>query len=181
MTEANPIPLEPPTPPAGAPVAASASTAPIAPRKTNRTLLKYLGFGILTLGIYDIVVLTESANTVNIAAHDGKRTMHYCLLAFLVSPITLGIAGLVWYNNFSNRIGDELARRGLERTVSARDYWLWSVLWALIVSVPVSLLANLVAPGWFALDLLAIIGPCVYVNKLFTALNALAADYNAKG
>jgi hypothetical protein len=171
MTEPTAAPIAQPTP----------AQPPVAPRKTNRTLLKYLGFGIITLGIYDIVVLTESANTVNIAAHDGKRTMHYCLLAFLVSPITLGIASLVWYNNFSNRIGDELARRGLERTVSAKDYWLWSVLWAFAVSVPVAALANLVNPVWGILNLLAIVGPCIYVNKLLNSLNALAADYNAKG
>ena len=89
------------------------STVPAAKRKTNKSLAKYIFLSIITLGIYGLVVMSSVSNDVNIAAsrYDGKRTMHYCLLAFLVGPITLGIAYIVWFHKISNRIGKELKRK----------------------------------------------------------------------
>ena len=84
--------------------------------------------------------------------------MHFCLLYFLVAPITLGIGGIVWFHRISNRIGDELRRRNIDYRLSAADFWLWNVLGALIF-----------------------IGPFVYFHKLFKATNLMCADYNAKG
>ena len=51
--------------------------------------------------------MTESTNTVNLIAdrYDGKKTMHYCLMFFLVGWITAGIAWFVWWHRISNRIG----------------------------------------------------------------------------
>ncbi|MCI1902132.1 MAG: DUF4234 domain-containing protein [Bifidobacteriaceae bacterium] len=128
--------------------------------RTDRSLLKYILFGIITLGIYDIVVLTETTNTVNtiISRYDGRRSMHYLLMFFIFGWLTGGIAWLVWYHRISNRIGDELQRRGHDRLISASDYWLWGILGSLIV-----------------------VGPFVYLYKLFNAVNTLAWDYNQRG
>ncbi len=84
--------------------------------------------------------------------------MHFCLLFFLVGPITLGIADIVWFHRISNRIGNELKRRQIAYSFSASDYWLWNVLGAAIV-----------------------IGPFVYLNKLFKAMNMLSENYNING
>ena len=52
--------------------------------------------------IYGIVVMSSISNDINLIAgrYDGKKTMHYCLLIFIVGPITCGIATLVGIINF---------------------------------------------------------------------------------
>ena len=93
-----------------------ASTAPVGQVKTNRSLLKVILLTIVTLGIYNLVFFSSISNDINVMAsrYDGKKTMHYCLLFFLVGPFTLGIGYWVWYHKMSNRIGSELDRRGIE-------------------------------------------------------------------
>lgn len=133
---------------------------PIGQLKTNRGLLKYILLTIVTFGIYPLVFMSSISNDVNIVCsrYDGKKTMHYCLLFFLVGPITFGIAYIVWAHKISNRIGNELKRRGVGYSFSATDYWLWNVLGSLIA-----------------------VGPFVYLHKLSTAMNLLNKDYNNKG
>ncbi len=136
------------------------STAPVGQLKTNKSLLKLILLSIITLGIYAIVVMSSVSNDVNIIAsrYDGKKTMHYCLLFFLVGPITLGIADLVWNHRIANRIGGELKRRGVGYSLGAKDFWLWGILGTLIV-----------------------VGPFVYTHKLLKGCNLMCADYNQKG
>lgn len=156
---------------------------PLRPERTDRRLWKYLVFGVLTLGIYQIVVMTELANAANRIIRDGRRTMHYCLLFFLVSWITLGIATLVWYHRLSNRIGDELQRRGYANMISASDFWLFDVLAGGVFATPYAyfnLSYDYAAGWWDGLGVLAVIGPCYYLYKLFRAMNALCWDENAR-
>lgn len=136
------------------------ANAPVGQLKTNKGLLKTILLSVITLGIYPLVVMSAVSNDINIVAsrYDGKRTMHFCLLAFIVFPITMGIGGIVWYHRISDRIGNELKRRGVNYSFSAADYWLWSVLGSLIV-----------------------IGPFVYMHKLFKAVNLMNAHYNQNG
>ncbi len=136
------------------------STAPVGQLKTNKSLLKYVLLSLITFGIYGIVVMSSVSNDINVVAsrYDGKKTMHYCLLLFLVGPVTFGIAYFVWYHRISNRIGGELARRGLPYSFSASDYWLWNILGAFIV-----------------------VGPFVYYYKMFKAVNMINANYNING
>ncbi|MBQ9953748.1 MAG: DUF4234 domain-containing protein [Clostridia bacterium] len=135
-------------------------TAPVGQLKTNKGLLKTILLSIITCGIYGLVVMSAVSNDINIVAsrYDGKKTMHYCLLTFLIAPITMGIAGIVWSHKISNRIGAELKRRGIAYNFSASDYWLWNVLGALIV-----------------------VGPFIYMHKLFKAVNQMNAHYNVNG
>lgn len=135
-------------------------TAPASQLKTNRGLLKFILLNIITLGIYSLVIFSGISSDINVIAsrYDGKKTMHFCLLFFLVGPITLGIADIVWFHRISNRIGNELKRRQIAYSFSASDYWLWNVLGAAIV-----------------------IGPFVYLNKLFKAMNMLSENYNING
>lgn len=125
---------------------------------TSRGLLKFIFFNIITIGIYGIVILTKIANEVNliVSPYDKRHTMHFCLLLFIISPITLGIGTLVWWNNICGRIGNELYRRGSSVSLSAGTYWGWSVLGVLLFGI----------------------GPYIFLYKFFKASNALNKLYN---
>ena len=136
------------------------STAPVGQLKTNKSLVKFILLSLITFGIYGIVILSSVSNDINIIAsrYDGKRTMHYCLLCFLVGNITFGIGYIVWYHKISSRIGAELNRRGINYSFGEKDYWLWNVLGSLII-----------------------VGPFIYINKLLKATNLLCENYNING
>lgn len=127
--------------------------------KTNRGLLKFILLTIVTFGIYSIVMFSGISEDINVivGGKDGKKTMHYCLIFFLFSWLTFGIAPIVWYHRISARIGNELSARGISYSFGAGSYWGWCILGALIG-----------------------VGPLVYVHKLCKAMNLLAADYNSK-
>ena len=128
--------------------------------KTDRTLVKYIFLSILTFGIYGLVQMSGVSTDINIVAspHDGKKTMHFCLMFFVMTWLTLGIAPLVWYNNISERIGRELQRRGISYEFGARTYWLWNILGSMIM-----------------------VGPFIYYHRLFKSMNLIAEDYNLHG
>lgn len=128
--------------------------------RTERGLAKMFFLGIITFGIYPLVVeshISEELNLV-VSPHDGRRTMHYCLIYFIFSWLTMGIAPLVWYHRTSDRMGDELRRRQLDYEFGATDFWLWCILGSLII-----------------------VGPYVYIHKRMKAMNLINADYNEKG
>ena len=124
---------------------------------TNFTLLKFVFLGLITIGIYDIVILSIIGNNINKVAgpYDGRETMHYCLIFFIFSWLTFGIVPLVWYHRLSNRVGEEQFRRTGRSTVGAVDFWLWGVLGCLII-----------------------VGPFIYYWKLLHAMNDIDAHYN---
>ncbi|PWL87652.1 MAG: hypothetical protein DBY14_05870 [Escherichia coli] len=134
--------------------------APVAQLKTDRGLVKFILLSLVTLGIYSIVYYSCISSDINIIAsrYDGKKTMHFCLMSFILTPITLGIYTLVWYHQLSNRIGAELKRRGIDFDFGAKDFWLWNILGSLIF-----------------------VGPFIYVHKLCKAMNLLSEDFNMRG
>ena len=136
------------------------NATPVYQLSTNKSLLKFILLNLITFGIYGIVILSAVSTDINTIAsrYDGKKTMHYCLLLFVVGPLTLGIADLVWFHRISNRMGAELARRGISYSFDATTFWLWNVLGALII-----------------------VGPFVYLYKMFTACNMLCENYNVNG
>lgn len=136
------------------------SSRPARQLRTKRGLAKFILLGIITLGIYDLWQMSEIGESLNLMAsrRDGKKTMHYCLLFFLVGPFTLGIGYLVWFHRMSGRIGEEQRARGMAPTVTAATFWLWDFLGSLII-----------------------VGPAIYYYKLLHAMNDLSADYNVRG
>ncbi len=128
--------------------------------RTNRSLIKYILLSIITLGIYELVMMSHISEEINLVAspHDGKKTMHFCLLFFIFSWLTLGIAPFVWFHRISARMGNELTRRGISYSFGASDFWLWNILGAIII-----------------------VGPFVYIHKFLKAQNLINADYNQKG
>lgn len=137
------------------------TTPPVIPLRTDRGLTKFFFLSLITLGIYGIVVMSHISTEINDIAtkHDGKQTMHFCLIYFIFGWLTFGIATLVWYHRLSNRIGMELVRRRLPYSFSSGTFWGW---------------------GFFG-SLLFGLGPLVYTHKLMHAMNHLAADYNRVG
>ena len=158
--ENNNVNYTTPAAPVAAPAAPAYAPAPAVPLNTNRSLLKFILLNLITLGIYGIVILSGISTDINTIAsrYDGKKTMHYCLIFFLLTGLTLGIAPLVWFHRLSARIGQELTRRGIAYSFDAGSFWGWNVLGACIV-----------------------VGPFIYLYKLLHAMNLLCADYNAKG
>jgi len=138
----------------------SANTTPMIQLKTNRGMVKTVLLSIITCGIYGIVVFSNISRDINILAsrYDGKKTMHYCLMFFMISIFTLEIGQLVWWHRLSARIDRELSRRGIAYHFSAGTYWGWNILGSLIG-----------------------IGPFIYLHKLCKAMNLLCEDYNARG
>lgn len=138
----------------------NASTAPVGQLKTNKGLIKTLLLSFITFGIYSIVVMSAVSSDINIVAsrYDGKKTMHYCLLFFLVAPLTFGIGAIVWSHKISSRIGAELRRRGVDYNFGAFDFWFWNTIGCLII-----------------------VGPFIYQHKLFKAVNKMNEHYNMYG
>ena len=136
------------------------SAAPVGQLKTNRGFIKLLLLSLITFGLYPLFFYASIGNDVNVicSRYDGKKTMNYWLLFFLVGPLTCGIGYIVWIHKLSNRIGKEMDRRNLPHRISAGTYWLWNTLGLLIA-----------------------VGPLVYIYKLCKAMNTLAKHYNTYG
>ena len=134
--------------------------APVGKLNINRSLTKYILLGIITFGIYPLVVMSSISSDINTIAsrYDGKKTMHFCLVTFIFSWLTCGIVPLVWYHRISNRIGNELSRRGIAYSFDAGTFWGWNILGSLIF-----------------------VGPFVYIHKLCRAMNLISGHYNVYG
>lgn len=134
--------------------------APAVQLRTDRGLAKMILLSLITFGIYALVVESHIGEELNLIAsrHDGRRTMHFCLIYFIFSWLTLGIAPIVWYHRTSDRMHGELVRRQIDYDFGATDFWLWCILGSLIV-----------------------IGPYVYIYKRMKAMNLINEDYNQKG
>lgn len=159
--EAEPI-QETPAAPMPTPVERPVVKQPVAPRiqlPTKRGLGKMFFLGLLTLGIYPIVIWSRIVTELNIVAsrYDGKRTMPY-FAACALAPFTLGIYGLVWIHNMCNRVGGELQRRNIDYSFGASTFWLWGVLGSLII-----------------------VGPFIFTHKLMKSMNLINADFNVRG
>lgn len=126
----------------------------------DRSLTKMILFGFITLGIYNIIVMTKISREINIVAskYDGRTTTNALWIILLWSWLTGGIASIVWTHCICNRIGNELQRRQVPKTFGASDFWGWCILGALIY-----------------------VGPFIFVHKFMHAMNHLNADYNKKG
>ena len=124
---------------------------------TDRSLTKFILLGIITFGIYDIFVLSGIASDINTIAsrYDRRHTMNFCLILFIFSWMTFGIAPLVWIIRLSSRIGNEQKRRQIPQTMSVDVFLIWSILGSLIG-----------------------IGPLIYLYKLLHSMNELCMDYN---
>ena len=125
----------------------------------GRSLLKMVLLGLITAGIYPMVIWSRIVTEINIAASrtDGKRTMPYFAMLMLTS-VTLGIYPLVWMHRFCERVGRQLKIRSCNYRFGAKDFWLWCVLGSLIL-----------------------VGPYVFIHKLTKSMNLINSHYNTWG
>lgn len=133
--------------------------APVIQLPTRRSLVKMIFLGLLTLGIYNLVIWCKISGEINIAAsrHDGKRTVHYLAVSPLAG-LTLGIYYFVWHHGLCKRLGEELGRRNLGYKFGPSSFWLWNVLGSLIL-----------------------VGPFIFLHKLMKATNKVNQDFNLHG
>lgn len=108
-------------------------------RHTHRGVIKFIFFGLITLGIYDIVVLHHARKEVNFLLRDHpevKRQMPF-FGALVLGLITLGIVPLVWLCRMSNKIALAGKERGVTSPkLSAGSFFCWSIFGALIIVGP---------------------------------------------
>ena len=126
--------------------------------RTNYGLLKTILLSLITFGIYAIVVYCRVVDDINLVCRkDGKKTMNYALLFFIVDPLTLGIAGLVWNHRMCGRIHDQLEKYKIDYNFGSGTFWGWGILGALIL-----------------------VGPFIFGHKRFKAMNLINEEFNKR-
>ena len=127
---------------------------------TDRSVIMWLIFTAISLGLYPLFALTNIASELNCAAskRDGLRTLPGCL-ALLLAPFTLGIFPFWWWHTTCRRIGEELEARDCGVMFGAKTFWGWGVFGILLA-------------GW---------GPLIFIHKLCVAMNHINEDYNRYG
>ncbi|MCD7811419.1 MAG: DUF4234 domain-containing protein [Ruminococcus sp.] len=125
---------------------------------TNRSLLKWILLGIITLGIYPIVAQCKMVHELNLAAYDRDGKIQ--LSPYEATPlfcITLYIYYFVYMHKYMGRLRDELQHRGISYSISPAEFWIFDVLLAI-----------------------TIICPFYFMHKVIKAHNLINADYNSK-
>ena len=136
-----------------------AQAAPKLVLPTRRSLCKMIFLGLVTLGIYPMVIYSKIITELNILAsrYDGKRTMTFYGMVML-APLTLSVYPFVWSHNLCARIGEELQRRSIDYKFGPSQFWLWGILGSLIL-----------------------VGPFIFTHKLMKSMNLLNKDFNENG
>lgn len=145
--------------PAGTKIIYVQGAKPAIELATNRSLAKMFFLGLVTFGIYPLVIYCKLVTDLNIAAsrYDGRRTMPYMAMCSL-APMTLFIVPIVWIHNLCDRIKVELKRRDIDYKFGPATFWLWNVLGFLIL-----------------------VGPFIFLHKLMKAMNKICENFNQVG
>ncbi len=124
--------------------------------QTDRSLVAYILFTIITCGIYSYYFIYKMAHDVNIACEgDGEVTGG--LVAFIVlSFLTCGIYSWVWYYKLGNRLANNAPRYGLYFAENGASVLLWCII------------------GSFACG----VGPFIAMYILIKNTNAICMAYN---
>lgn len=124
----------------------------------QRSLLKFILLGIITLGIYNIVFLYGWAKDNNkLCAGEGKDSPNY-IVVLLLSMITCGIYGLYWYFRMGDRLQQTAPKYGLAFQQGGVAVLLWIVIGSLLCGI-----------GYF-----------IALHFLISNQNQLATVYNAR-
>lgn len=125
--------------------------------QTDRSLIKYIIFSILTCGIYGyyfLYMLSKDVNT--ICDGDGENTAG--LLQFiLLSILTCGIYAWIWYYTLGNRLSNNASRYNLNFQENGTTVLLWLLFGSLLCGI----------------------GLFIAMHILIKNTNALAFKYNA--
>ncbi len=125
---------------------------------TNRSLIVYILFNVLTLGLYSLIFWHGYVRDVNIlCSGDGKNTKGI-FLAILLSIVTLGIYMYIWEYGMQNRIRDRAPKYGVENVKDGGAIILWDIFGLLLFGI----------------------GPMIALYIRIKSLNSLAYAYNAR-
>lgn len=123
---------------------------------TNRDIMMYILFTILTCGIYGYWYVYQMAQDTNtICYEDGEETPGL-LVYILLSIVTCGIYSYYWMYKLANRLQNNGPRYGVPIQEGGSDVLLWLVL------------------GMFTCGICGFIG----MNIIIKNLNALSEAYN---
>ena len=133
-------------------------------RKLNdqRRMWKYIVFGILTLGIYPLILMYTMNNDINTACNavqdeDEYKSPNY-IIVILLSIITLGIYHFFWYYKQGNRIQHVGAKYGIMIDEKGSTYLLWIIAGAFLFGI----------------------GPYVAIYLLINNSNRICKAYNSR-
>ena len=138
----------------------SPMSQPVRQLTTSRGLVLWIVFTCISFGLYPLFAFSNISSELNLmaSARDGRNTLNGALMFLILAPLTLGIAGLVWFNNICGRMEGELAARNIGYRFGPTTFW-----------------------GWGFLGCLIVIGPLVFLHKFCKAMNLLNASYNTTG
>ncbi len=126
---------------------------------SDRALWKMFLLGIVTLGIYPMIVQAKMVHELNIAAfkHDGNITLSQAVLSPLFA-LTLFIYFFVYQHQYAARLRNELNYRGIRYSIAPVHFWILNVLLGI-----------------------TIVCPLIYAHKVIKAHNLINNDYNMRG
>ena len=125
--------------------------------KPDRSLVKYLLLGFLTLGIYEIWYLHYLVKDVNeLCREDGKKSPGI-RVAILLTLVTCGLYAIFWWYRIADMLNTAARRRNLEVSINGG---------AMIACI---LLGN------YVFSIVSWVG----LYWVFEAANTLAVDYNS--
>lgn len=103
--------------------------------KTNRGLIKWLFFSIITFGIYAFVLIAKKAEETNITCKgDGKETKGFWIY-LLLSIVTFGIYPIVWGFQVVERHANYLHAHNEKEILSGLGWLLWSYVGGLLFGI----------------------------------------------
>ena len=149
---------------------------------------------MVTCGIWGIICFYQISEDINTIAsrYDNKKTMNY-LLVVLLSLVTCGIPMIVWSHRISARVGCELQRRNYDYKFNASTYWIYNFVLSFVPSFIGGFISGFMANAdsssaqsvalviTYILSLLSMVGPYIYMYKLFKSMNLLSESYNVYG
>ena len=96
--------------------------------KTNRSMILYFLLTAITCGIWPFVFVHKQAKDLNVVcAEDGKKTGG-TLKFILLSIVTLGIYGIIWWCASASRVKAYGARHNVAGVTGAASLILWSTI-----------------------------------------------------
>lgn len=123
---------------------------------SNRSIITYILFNIITCGLYSLYFYYKLAEDVNIICNgDGQETAGLLKL-ILLSFVTCGIYNWYWHYALGNRLADNAGRYGLSFSENGTTILLWHLFGALVCGI----------------------GPFIAMWIIIKNTNALAMEYN---
>lgn len=123
---------------------------------TNRGLIKYLLFSILTLGIYSFYFVYKMAQDMNTMCEDDDQKTGGLIAFILFNFLTLGIYSIYWWYKIANRVYLNAPRYDIAVAEKGSTFLLWWLL------------------GLLTFGIAALVGNHIVIKNV----NSLAAAYN---